>query len=154
MQVARAWADALLTHCCAWDNASAEGSPSIRSPGGRCIFGQNVRWRYGASRSRRNRLIGIVRAVYGHRIVRAFERAGVEGLSDAGPAVLFQALTLIKYMRSHRDCEEKVRSLGSGLVFAIEHSLVYSNKYGVSSGATATQICESLPNHNVHLASS
>jgi hypothetical protein len=87
-------------------------------------------------------------------IVRAFERAGVEGLSDAGPAVLFQALTLIKYMRSHRDCEEKVRSLGSGLAFAIEHSLVYSNKYGVSSGATATQICESLPNHNVHLASS
>jgi hypothetical protein len=87
-------------------------------------------------------------------IVHAFERAGVERLSDASPAVLFLALTLIKYLRSHRDCEVKIRGLGSGLAFAMEHSLDYIKALGYTTGASATQICEPLPHQNAYFSSS
>ena len=87
-------------------------------------------------------------------VVHAFERAGVEGLSDASPAVLQMALSLIKYLRSHRDCEEKIRGLGSGLAFALEHSLDHMKAIGVTTGASATQICEQLPHPNVYFSSS
>ena len=83
-------------------------------------------------------------------VVHAFERAGVEGLSDASPAVLMMALSLIKYLRSHRDCEEKIRGLGSGLAFAMEHSLDHMKAIGATTGASATQICEQLPHPNVY----
>ena len=81
-------------------------------------------------------------------IVHAFARAGVEGLSDASPSVLNCALSLIKYLRSHRDCEAKIRSLGSGLAFAMEHSLDITKVTGHTTGASATQICELLPHQN------
>ena len=87
-------------------------------------------------------------------VVHAFERAGVEGLSDASPVVLFSALSLIKYLRSHRDCEEKIRGLGSGLAFAMEHSLDHIKAIGLTTGASATQICEQLPHPNVYFSSS
>ena len=81
-------------------------------------------------------------------IVHAFERAGVERLGDASPAVLQMALCLIKYLRSHRDCEVKIRGLGSGLAFAMEHSLDIIKVTGFTTGASATQICELLPHQN------
>ena len=87
-------------------------------------------------------------------IVQAFERAGVEGLSDASPGVLVMVLSLIKYLRSHQDCEAKIRGLGSGLAFAMEHSLDVSKVMGMTTGAQATQICEQLPHQNVYFSSS
>jgi hypothetical protein len=87
-------------------------------------------------------------------IVRAFERAGVEGLSDASPSVLNNALNLIKYLRSHQDCEAKIRGLGSGLAFAMEHSLDEIKAVAATTGAAATQICEPLTHQNVHFSSS
>jgi hypothetical protein len=87
-------------------------------------------------------------------IVHAFERAGVEGLSDASSAVLSCALSLIKYLRSHRDCEAKIRDLGSGLAFAMEHSLDFLKALGMTTGGTATQICEPGPHQHVCFSSS
>jgi hypothetical protein len=87
-------------------------------------------------------------------IVQAFERAGVEGLSDVSPTVLFCGLNVIKYLRSHRDCEAKIRGLGSGLAFAMEHSLDHVKAMGMTTGGCATQICEQLPHQNVYFSPS
>ena len=75
-------------------------------------------------------------------VVRAFETAGVDRLGDASASVLFFALNIVKYLRSHPGCEEKIRGLGSALAFAMEHSLDYINVLGMTTGAYATQICE------------
>ena len=75
-------------------------------------------------------------------VVRAFETAGVEMLGDASPAVLHYALNIIKYFCSHPDCEAKIRGLGTGLAFAMEHSLDWVRTMGMTTGAYATQICE------------
>ena len=75
-------------------------------------------------------------------MVRAFETAGVAGLGDASASVLFWALDIIKYLRTHPGCEAKIRGLGSALAFAMEHSLEFITTMGMTTGATATQICE------------
>eukprot|EP01043_Picozoa_sp_COSAG02_P038771 COSAG02_NODE_3014_length_7551_cov_83.019995_5_plen_110_part_00 len=75
-------------------------------------------------------------------VVRAFETAGVEMLGDASPAVLHHALCIVRYLRSHPGCEAKVRGLGTGLAFAMEHSLDMIRSMGMTTGAYATQICE------------
>ena len=87
-------------------------------------------------------------------IVETFEGAGVEGLSDASSGVLMLALTNIKYLRSHRDCEAKIRGLGSGLAFAMEHSLDFIKAMGMMTGGCATQICEPVPHRHVCFSSS
>ena len=75
-------------------------------------------------------------------VVRAFETAGVDRLGDASAGVLICALNIVKYLRSHPGCEEKIRGLGSALAFAMEHSLDWIRTMGFTTGATATQICE------------
>ena len=75
-------------------------------------------------------------------VVRAFETAGVEMLGDASPAVLHYTLNIVKYLRSHPDCEAKIRGLGTELAFAMEHSLDMIRTMGMTTGAYATQICE------------
>ena len=75
-------------------------------------------------------------------VVRAFETAGVEMLGDASAAVLHDALCIVRYLRSHPGCEAKIRGLGTGLAFAMEHSLDMIRTMGMTTGAYATQICE------------
>ena len=70
--------------------------------------------------------------------VKAFEAAGVEGVSDCSPGCLLYALRLCLKLRV--DQEVKVRSLGSALAFCLENPLEIQP--GHSTNLAATQLCK------------
>ena len=70
--------------------------------------------------------------------VKAFEAAGVEGVSDCSPCCLLYALRLCLKLRV--DQETKVRSLGSALAFCLENPLEVQP--GHSTNLWATQLCK------------
>jgi hypothetical protein len=73
--------------------------------------------------------------------VTAFEARGVEGLGDVNHFTVSIVLEQLKLSMSHPVCEQKVRGMGRALGFCLENSLDMCEEIGISTGATATQIC-------------
>ena len=69
-----------------------------------------------------------------------FEQCGVAGLGDTHHDVLYRVLALVMTCMDQPGCEAKVRSVASGLLFCVEHSLDLSKQMGMSTGTSAAMI--------------
>ena len=74
--------------------------------------------------------------------LRAFEAGGVEGLATTDIGGLYGVLSVLRKSLSHSTCNARVRSVGSAIAFAMEHSLDFCEELGISTGSAAAALCE------------
>ncbi len=72
----------------------------------------------------------------------AFEQAGVEGLATTDIGGMYGVLTVLKKSISHSTCNARIRSAASAIAFAMEHSLDFSEEFGMTTGSSAAALCE------------
>jgi hypothetical protein len=70
----------------------------------------------------------------------AFERGGAENVDKTNVLTLVNVLTTLRCTTSHPDCEAGIRSVGSSIAFAMEHSLTLCEDLGFITGGLAAQI--------------
>ena len=74
-------------------------------------------------------------------VLRAFERAGVEGMQSTDVGGIFFALGILSDF-SHPACNAQMRGSASTLSFAMDHSLDYCEELGWTTGSIAAVLCE------------
>jgi hypothetical protein len=74
--------------------------------------------------------------------ITAAAAAGVDGLQDSYHYVLFYVLRLVGICRAQPGCEGKIRSASDALAFCLLNDLDCITDMGITTGATAAQICE------------
>ena len=74
--------------------------------------------------------------------LRAFEAGGVEGLATTDIVGFHGVLSVMKKSLSHSTCNARIRSVGSAIAFAMEHSLDFCEELGMSTGSVAAGLCE------------
>lgn len=75
--------------------------------------------------------------------VAAFAAAGADGLTDTNHMTIVFVLATLKNCNDQPQCEARIRSLAPALAWCLENSLAYCEPLGLTSGATAVQICAS-----------
>ena len=74
--------------------------------------------------------------------LRAFERAGVEGVQTTDIGGMYHVLGILRKSMSHPACKAKIRGVGSSLAFAMEHSLDLCEEIGWTTGSSAAALCK------------
>ena len=74
--------------------------------------------------------------------LRAFEEGGAEGLATTDIAGVYGILSVLKKSVSHSTCKAQIRSVGSAIAFAMEHSLDLCEELGWTTGSAAAALCE------------
>jgi hypothetical protein len=74
--------------------------------------------------------------------ITAVAAAGVVGLQDTHHGTLYFALSVVRICRAQPGCENKIRSAAAALAFCLMNDLDFIADLGVTTGATAAQICE------------
>ena len=74
--------------------------------------------------------------------ITAFAAAGVDGLQDTHHGTLYVALSMLRICRAQPGCEEKIRSAAAALAFCLMNDLDVAVDVGMTTAATAAQICE------------
>ena len=74
--------------------------------------------------------------------LRAFEQRGVSGLQTTDIAAVNATLTVLRRSVLCPTAKSLVRSAGSAIAFAMEHSLDLAEELGWTSGGVAAALCE------------
>jgi hypothetical protein len=74
--------------------------------------------------------------------ITAVAAAGVDGLQDTHHGALYHTLNVIRTCRAQPGCEGKIRSVANALAFCLMNDLDFCAELGMTTAATAAQICE------------
>eukprot|EP01043_Picozoa_sp_COSAG02_P000335 COSAG02_NODE_6_length_64796_cov_76.792865_18_plen_369_part_00 len=74
--------------------------------------------------------------------LHAFEQGGVHGLQTTDIAAMLQLLSILRKSTSRPTANSLIRSAGSAIAFAMEHSLDFCEEVGYTTGSVAAGLCE------------
>jgi hypothetical protein len=74
--------------------------------------------------------------------LNTFEQGGVHGLQTTDIAGLYNMMSLLRKAISRPAANSLIRSAGSAIAFAMEHSLDFSEELGWTTGGSAAALCE------------
>eukprot|EP01043_Picozoa_sp_COSAG02_P051663 COSAG02_NODE_5468_length_4297_cov_3.717008_2_plen_388_part_00 len=74
--------------------------------------------------------------------LRAFEQSGVESLETTDKSGMVHVLGILRKAIIHPNVQALMRTTGSVIAFAMEHSLAWCEELGWTSGAYAAALCE------------
>jgi len=74
--------------------------------------------------------------------IRAVAAAGADGLQDTHHGALYHTLNVIRTCRAQPGCEGKIHSVANALAFCLMNDLDFCAELGMTTAATAAQICE------------
>eukprot|EP01046_Picozoa_sp_COSAG06_P020197 COSAG06_NODE_1471_length_9351_cov_18.052637_7_plen_430_part_00 len=74
--------------------------------------------------------------------IKAVAVAGVDGLQDTHNGALYFALCIVRACRAQPGCEDTIRGVADALAFCLINDLDFLADVGMTTAATAAQICE------------